>query len=195
MLYIATLDELKQELGLTDAQDDEKIVRLAELLQGRFDSQCNRTLARAVDAVEFFDGGHLWLLTKRFPVEAIASLYLDDDRQFGPETLLDAADYRLSALRGRIAFGPGARNWPGGIGAIKLVYTGGYVAGGQTAAAGQYAMDPAIRRAFFFQFGYEWRNRLTLGQQSVSAQGVSVSLAPAKLLPEVVDTLAPFERR
>jgi hypothetical protein len=194
-LYIATLDEMKQELGLTDAQDDAKVLRLMELLQGRFEEHCNRRFERAAGAIEFFDGGKIWLLTRRFPLESVAAVFVDDDGAFGAGTQLEDGDFKVNLERGRIAYGAAGLPWPGGIGGIKVVYTGGYVAAGTAAAAGQYAMPEGLRRAFFYQASYEFRNRLVLGQQSVGQGGQSVSLAPAKLLPEVADGLAPFVRR
>jgi hypothetical protein len=55
-------------------------------------------------------------------------------------------------------------------------------------------MPEGLRGGFLLQAGFEWRNRLNLGKQSVGAQGANVSLAPAKLLPEVESVLAPFVR-
>jgi hypothetical protein len=150
----------------------------------------NRTLLRGVDVEELFDGGGRTILLGRWPVETIASVHVDDDQEWDADSLLESTDYRLNKTRGRLVYGSdGSVNWPDGVQNIRVVYTGGYVAAGSTAGTGQTAMPDAIRRAFRLQAGYEWRNRTHLGQQSVSAQGVNISLAPAKLLPEVEEIL------
>ena len=193
-LYIATLTEIKGDLGIGDSTDDAPLTRLAEVLQGRFDAELNRVLLRTSGALEYFDGGQTVLLLQHWPAESVA-VYMDADRAFAAASLLAATDYTLNAARGRLHYGDGASDWPDyGRQTIKVVVTGGYVAAGSTPGAGQTAMPEGIRRAFLLQIGFEWRNRRSLGQQSVSAQGASVSLAPAQLLPDVKAALAPFRR-
>lgn len=193
-LWLVTLAELKAELGITDTTDDAVLTEWIEGLQARFDTTLERTLARAASATEYFDGGEKWLLLRRFPVESIASIYVDADAVWGADTLLDSDDYRLDAVRGRVAYGAGENLWPRGFYHIKVTYAGGYVAAGDTPGAGQTAMPDDLRRAAFLQLGFEWRNRLNLGKQSVSQQGAAVSLAPAALLSEVRAILDTYRR-
>lgn len=189
-LTIAALDEIRLELGITDNTDDAALLQKAEGLQGRFDEHLGRTLARGVAVEETFDGGVTWLLLARFPVEAVTAVYIDDELQ-------DTDDYRLNPGRGRLAWDGGIYGddkWPAGMQNIRVVYNGGYVARGTPVVAGQNAMPEAIRRAFLMQIGFEWRNRMTMGAESISTQGGSVSLAPAKFLPEVEAGLAAWRR-
>lgn len=194
MLYIATLAELKSELGINDPEDDNEIIRKATALQGRFDDHLCRTLLRGASVEEILDGDCTWLLPKRYPIEAVAEIYIDTDGEFDADTEIDSDDFRVNKTLGRILYGRGSTKWPAGFQNIKIVYSGGYVAAGETIGVGQTAMPETIRRAFFMQFAFEWRNKNTLGNQSVSAQGGSVSLAPAKFLPEVDDALFPYKR-
>jgi hypothetical protein len=192
---IVTLDEARSELGITDTRDDASLLRAIVGLQDRFAQHCRRLFERVAGAIELIDGGGTWLFLKRYPVESIASVHVDSAQAFGADTLLTAAtDYRLNAARGYVAYGTSGEKWPAGVSNVRVVYTGGYVPAGQTAASGQTAMPEDLRRCLFLQLGFEWRNRLTLGASSVSAQGVSVNLAPAKLLPEVEAGLAPYVR-
>ncbi len=194
-LYILTLAEARAELGLTDTADDEVLARWMDGLQGRFDGFLKRTLARATDAVELLDGGEPVLYLKRWPVESVTSVHMDADQVWDAASLLDSGDYRLSALRGTLVRGvDGMIRWDKGVQNVRVVYSGGFVPAGQTATAAQFAMPDDLRRAFAMQLGYEWRNRRSLGQQSVAAQGVSVSLAPAALLPDVEAVLNPYRR-
>ncbi len=194
-LYLATLLELKAEAGIEDVKDDAIMAMAAEGLQGRFEAHLSRSLLRAENAVETLDGGGTLLLLSRFPVESVASVHVSEEQTWDATTLLTADDYRLSALRGRLYYGAsGVNRWPDGVANVRAVYTGGYVGAGSVAGSGQFAMPEALRGAFRMQFGFEWRNRRTLGAQAVSAQGANVSLAPAKFLPAVEEALRPFAR-
>lgn len=194
MLYIATLPEIKAELGIKDAEDDSLLTSRAESMQGRIDDHLQRTLLRGADIEELFDGDCSWLLPKRFPIESIAHIYIDADCVFGADTEIDSDDYRINKQRGRIIYGTGSNLWSSGFQNIKVVYTGGYVAAGTAVSTGQTAIPEGIRRAFLMQLTFEWRNKNTLGNQSVSAQGGSISLAPAKFLLEVDEALMPYKR-
>lgn len=193
VLHILTLEEAKATFGITDAQDDELLTRMMAGLQARFDSLLGRKLLRAAGVEQLFSGGGFYLELERFPVESVASIHVSDDQAWTDSALLDAAVYRVIAerglivLRGSVRFAFGTRN-------IRVVYTGGYVAAGTDPAAGQTALPDDIRSLFEIQLGYEWRNRKTLGLSAASAQGVSITAAPAKLLPVVVDGLAPYRR-
>lgn len=192
-LYIVTLDEIRKELGITDTGDDANLAALLEGLQSRFDSYLRRTLLRAANVTERFDGGGTWLLTMLFPIESVASVHVDADQTWGEDALIPASDYVVHTQRGRLAL-KGGGPWEEGFQNIRVIYTGGYLAGAAAPAVGQYGMPEAIRRAIRMQAGFEWRNRSMLGQQSVSAQGTNINLAKAEMLPEVKELLDDFKR-
>ena len=181
MLYIATLAEIKAALEIADPQDDAQLTLHAEGLQGRFDIFLGRTLLLG-SYVEYFDGGEALICLKAFPVVGDPDVRIDADQVWGADTLLAAADrdYTVKTNRGVIYYGSGSGNWPESRQSIRVAYSGGYAAG---------SVPEHFRRAFFMQFGFEWRNRRTLGANSISAQGQSVNLAPAKLLPDVTEIL------
>jgi hypothetical protein len=190
MLYILTLDEAKTELELTDAVNDIQLTTHMEQLQGRFEEYLNRQLCRAEDVVEINDGGARAVLLSRFPVESVKQVMV-------ASLSLDPQMYTVHQDRGRVIYNPsGSPNavWPVGEQNITVTYTGGFVPAGSVAAAGQYTMPEAIRGAFRIQLNYEWRNRRILGQNSVSAQGSSVTLAPAKMLVVVTEAIGHFRR-
>lgn len=194
-LYISTLAEMKAELGISDAENDNELTRRMEGLQTRFEEHLQRALARSVNAEELLDGGVYMLLLNRFPVESITSIHVDADQEWTAESLIDSDDYRLDKLRGRVWYGTSGSNpWPAGRQNVRAVYTGGYVAAGTSAGAGQTAMPEAIRTAFWMQLGFEWRNRRGLGAESVASQGTSVSLPRGRFLREVEEALATYRR-
>ncbi len=191
-LTLATLDDLKLRLGVKDSRDDAQMQAFLALLEARFEAHLNRVLARGSET-QFFDGGVRRLLLRRFPVET-ATVWLDPDRRFGEDTLLaNGYDYVLDAERGALVWGVAFNCWPETVAGIKVEYVGGYRAAGSS--EGQFAAPAALTAAFLMQAEYEWRNREHLGRQSIGAQGQSLSLAPAKLLPEVEAAIAPFVRR
>lgn len=176
MLWMMTLAETKARLGINDPIDDASITAAIEFLQGRFEAELSRTLLRGT-YTEYFDGGETSLFLSAFPVETITSITVSGE-------VLDVAGYAWYRNRGVIKRIDGSV-WPTGIQNITVIYVGGYVAAGTEAAAGQYALDASLRGAFAMQFDFEWRNRNNLGTNSLSAQGASINLAPAKFLPEV----------
>jgi len=194
MLYIATLADMKEELGIKDSQDDNLLTNLLEGLQGRIDDFLERTLLRGENVSETLDGGVLSLALRRYPLETVSQIFIDEYQVFGTDTLLDTDDYRINYSRGRIVYQSGSSEWPEGFQNIKVVYTGGYVAIEEDAQEGQAALPESIKRAFKMQASFEWRNRRNMGQQSVSGNGVNIQLAPAKLLPEVQDALWSYKR-
>ena len=197
-LYLATLLECKNDLGITDNQDDSALLRLGENIQGRFDVECQRRLLFSDSVTEYFDGGCLALWVSRPPLSSVASLHVSSEQDWTSDNLLVEADddYRVDYSRGRIVYGAmGAARWPEGVQNIRVVYAGGFVRADGTAGSNVDAGELAgLRRAFLMQFVFEWRNRMTIGLNSISAQGVNVNVAPAKLLPDVAAILAALRR-
>ena len=182
---IVTVAEMKAELGIADANDDTLIERLVKGLQARFETACDRVFDRAADVIEEFREGGYLLLVRRFPIEVVSEVTIAD------EPLAEFDDYLVFERRGQIR--RVSQPWPDSL-TVEVTYSGGYAGAGTTPGAGQLAMPEDLRRAMFIQGGYEWRNRQNLGRAQVSAQGQSVALAPAKLLPEVEDILRPLKR-
>ncbi len=193
MLYVLTLDEMKDALGIKDVEDDSRVTRLLEGLQGRAAQYCHRTFLYSSGIEEFFDGDQQWLLVKSCPIDTVASVQVSDAALWDGTTLLDPSLYRINKARGRLMYGDGAHsyfqtqhNWPRGSQNIRVVYAGGLLNADGSAAPNADSDDiDALRRGMHIQANFEWRNRQNLGQQAVSAQGVNVTLARAELLPEV----------
>lgn len=186
MLYILTLDEMKDALGIKDADDDAQVTALIEGLQARADQECNRHFLYASGIEEFFDGGKQWLMVNRFPIASVASVHVDPDRQWTADTLLETTGYACNKQRGRIVYGIGEYYWPNGFQHIRVVYSGGLVTDSGVVATGADSSElDSLKRALKMQGNFEWRNKQSLGVQSIGQQGMNVSLAKAELLPEV----------
>ena len=195
-LYIATLTQIKSELNLSDTTDDDRLTRLGEGLQGRFEAFLCRNLLRSTTAEEVFSGDVRELHVSRWPIESVAHVYVSADQTWTAANELDAnlKEYIYDGAAGTLRYGYGSDPWPEGWQNIKVCYTGGYVSAADTPSGVQSAMPAAIVGAFLMQWGFEWRNREHLGRQSAGAQGVSIALAPAQFLNAVKDALAPFVR-
>jgi len=202
-LYIATLAEVKADLGIEHTDYDAVLTEWMEGLQGRFDSFCNRVLLYSASETEYFNGGGSSLLLRRWPIESISSIIVDADQEWDADDALDSDDYRLNYRRGRIVYGTGTYKWPAGFQNIRVVYAGGFVKSDGSACTYVDATElDALRRAFFMQFGFEWRNRETLGVTQFSRDGasrqvgagVALALKEKTLMPEVASTLTPFMR-
>jgi len=197
-LYVVTLAEMKANLGISDAQDDTVLTRWLEGLQDRIEQALGRELLRQVGAEEILDGGERFVYVKRWPVESGTTprVWLSTDQDWCDDNELDfdLQEFLVKWDRGKFSYGVGNYNWPGGFQNVRIVYTGGFVAAGESAGAGQSVMPEGIRRGTFIQGEFEWRNREHLGQRSINAQGASVNLAPAQLLPEVVRIIEAFKR-
>lgn len=203
-LFMVTLLEMKENLGIEDSMDDAVLERWLVGLQSRIEDHCRRKFARVVDQVETLNGGHPFLFLDRWPLESVASVHVSDAQEWDAGSLLDAASVRTDFIRGKMMYGtnPNGSLWPRGFQNIRVQYTGGFVAAGETVEAGQFEMDDSLRRAVMMQGEFEWRNRKVLGVGQMSAQGVSISAKPSVALslkgktfmPEVGTTLAPLRR-
>jgi len=202
-LYIMTLAEAKSILGITDTVDDATLTIWLSGLQGRFDQHCRRAFLYGENVTEYFDGGVTELLARRYPIDSVSSIIVDQDQAWSADEALDSADYVLNAVRGRVYYGTGKLPWPSGVQNIRMIYDGGFVKSDGTAATNvEDAELEALRRCFMLQANYEWRNRKILGISQVSQQGATVhqgaqvplALKQMTLLPEVESGLQPFVR-
>lgn len=204
-LYIVSLAEMKDELELDadDAADDVVLTRWMEGLQGRFDDYCRRRFLWEENITELFHGGRTSLFVHQWPIESVATIHVDVDQEWGSDTLEDADDYRVEKDRGRIIIGRGVNKWPEGFNNIRVVYTGGLIKGdGSLPDEARENEVMSLRRAFFLQAGFEWRNRKQLGLAQVSGQGVTVqqgaqvslALKGMTLMSEVESVLLQFKR-
>jgi len=202
-LYIVTLAEMKAQLGITDSTDDAVLTIWMQGLQGRLDLACNRKFLYDAAVTEYFDGGETYLYAKNFPIASVTSVHMDADMAWGDDTLLASDGYRVNLKRGKIAYDISGQKWPEGFQNIRVIYAGGFVQSNGTAASGVSDNElQLLRRAFFLQMDFEWRNRRSLGMAQVSSQGVTIQqgqqvqllMKERTLLPEVESMLTPLKR-
>jgi uncharacterized phiE125 gp8 family phage protein len=136
-MAIATLSDIKTHLGITTAADDALLAQLQTSADDFVEQYCDRSFVGG-SFTEDHPGSARVVFLRNYPIETVTSVSVDPDRAFGPETVLDPADYYVHADRGVIEAldGPfvsrrrvGADDFPG---AVRVAYS---TATGQVPAA------------------------------------------------------------
>src|SRR5438874_397839 len=148
---LTQLITIKSRLALTVTDYDDILTNAIRAVSARFDQECNRTLARTVNALHEFNADETELRPACYPVESASKFELKMNEtegwseQTGVEYLirtqcvvsLVSPLYSLSApCLGR------------------LTYTGGYVLPGATPGAGQTTLPDDLQQAVVEQVAY-----------------------------------------
>lgn len=123
---IVELDDVKRFIRITTDDDD---VMLTDIL-GAVDEMVKDLIGFNIESsqdTEYYKGiGEDMLLTRRYPITAVASIYDDPDRSFGADTLISSSGYYISdeipgaiILKDTIFNGCDREN-------VKITYTAGY---------------------------------------------------------------------
>ncbi len=177
-----------------DVADDVLLTNFIKHATDRFNRECNRLFARAVDATYEFDADRLYITPPRFPIESITAFHLKTDETEG---WVAQADVSYTLRKGgevplMICFG-----WALGLSdqVARITYTGGYVLPGGTVGVGQTALPDAIEQACIEQVTYWYQRKDTLGLTSVQGEGGTIQqFAGLDLLPHVRVALKSYER-
>jgi len=195
---IATLDDVKDRLGLSDTDHDSVINQIITGVEGVFNSHCSRKLLLNSAAVtEYYTGQGPYLQVNRYPITAITSIKIGYDYDFDSATALTLnTDYRLinGGAKG-IIYRSNNIDWPDTPDCVQLIYTGGYCSAGQTAGDGEFAMPADLREAAIEQACFIFKRRDDIGLSGVGFQGGSISKFSAmNLLPMVEDILKDYRK-
>jgi len=153
-----TLANVKQALGVTAATDDAALEQLAAMADGAIATYCGRRFDGG-SFTETHPGAAKLIFLANYPVAAIASLHVDVEREYPPETLRSADQYILHASRGVVEsrdgpFIPTLSGWTVSADAfpdaVRVAYS--------TAAN---AVPEAIKRAYAELIGQWYRQRKT----------------------------------
>ena len=125
---LASLDQVKEYLDV-DADEDESDEIIQTLINGAsawIAAYLKRDLVKR-ENVEFYSGdGGDCLALKRYPITAIASVHVDNNRQFSALYLVDANPYFAKKQAGILEAFQLLGNWAEGSGNIRVRYTAGY---------------------------------------------------------------------
>lgn len=128
---LTTLNALREYLkkDINDTADDTLLQKTITRVSAEIEKRCNRIFL-AANYTEYYAGnGGNKLCLKHWPVNSIASLYIDDDRQWESDDLIDSDDIIISdELPGLIILDNGElfSKTINNIENIKITYNAGY---------------------------------------------------------------------
>jgi hypothetical protein len=196
---LAELATVKARLAIlpTDVSQDELLTRAIEAVSSRFDRECNRTLARTVDATQEFGAGETEIIARCYPIETVTKFELKTNEAEGWVEQTDV-DYVLRqacviSLSMPLSFVPQVST--AGPRLARVTYTGGYVMPGTTPAAGQTALPADLESAAVEQVAcwFQQRDKLGLIRHWPSG-GTYMVFSQLPLLPQVSAVIRPYRR-
>jgi len=194
---ICTLADIKDRLGITDAENDLAINRIITGLEDIFNNYTKRKLlVNAADVTEYFSACGNRLQLNRYPVVSITLIKQAINYDFDSADALTAdSDYRLvgngrSGIIYRMFI-----SWLEVPDSIQVVYKGGFCSAGQTPGEGEFAMPADLREAAIEQASFIFKRKDDIGLSGTGFQGGSISKFSAMdLLPMVKKVLDNYRR-
>jgi len=187
---LTQLTTVKSRLPLTVTDYDEILTTTIRAVSARFDQECNRALARTVNATYEFSAEETELRPPGYPVESVSKFELKSNETDGWS---EQADVEFLIRRQCVV------SLASALGSFRqqarVTYTGGYVLPGTTAGAGQTTLPDDLEQAAVEQVAYWYRNRDKLGLvRTWPHDGTYEGFAQLDLLLEVKAVLRKYER-
>ncbi|HVV72583.1 MAG TPA: hypothetical protein VHI52_13970, partial [Verrucomicrobiae bacterium] len=160
-------------------------------ISARFDLECNRTLARTVDATYEFLPTELELPVPCYPIEHVTRFEIRSSES-QPWTMVTNVDYlvrracviSLSSLLPSLS--PDLDLQPLTSSLCRVTYAGGYLSPGDAPVPGAAQLPSELEHAAIEQIAFWFVNRDKLGEiRNWPAGGNYVQLADTDLLPSV----------
>jgi hypothetical protein len=183
---------VKTRLGISEfeVKDDAILTNAIKAISGRFDKECNRTLARSVDLVEEFSAEEVELRLSCYPIESVSKFELKSAEAGG---WLELMGLEYLVRRGCVvSLKSQLGTWRE---QARITYTGGYVLPGTTASAGQTALPDDLEQSAIEQVVFWYQNRQITGVTRLWPKGGTYEqFADIDLLPSVRAVLALHRR-
>lgn len=187
---LCLLATLKTRLGITSSGDDDTLTGLANWVHDLFDQWCNRTF-QYHDGIDHIASGSVCDISLPcYPIQSILSItYRDNSRSAwravtGAKWLVDLSSGIFTITSGPI----GSDNEQ-----VRVLYSGGYVLPGETAADGQTALPTSISEAAIAQTMHLYESR-HLHLPAATGNSPAKAARDIELLPQVELTLQPYRR-
>jgi hypothetical protein len=194
---LATLAQLKTRLGIasSDTDNDTELTEILTAIGIEFETYCKRPFELA-ERTEYpvLHNGSCWIKLMCWPVVTLTSVKIAYDYDFDSADALTAdTEYRLidGGSTGHIYRASG---WPATPGSVQVVYTGGYVAAGDTPGEGEEAVPADLREAALTQAALTWKRRDSVAVQSVDMEGATTRYQPVGLTAATRQTLEHYKR-
>src|SRR6266704_1109272 len=187
---LTQLSTIKSRLAITVTDYDDILTNAIKAVSARFDNECNRTFARAVNATHEFNAEEIELRPPCYPVESVSKFELKTNETDGwsEQSAVEFLIRRQCVVS--LALPLGIFREQG-----RVTYTGGYVLPGTTPGAGQTALPDDLEQAAVEQVAYWFRNRDKTGLiRSWPHQGTYESFLQSDLLLEVRAVLKKYQR-
>jgi hypothetical protein len=198
-IMLTQLATVKARLGIAadDTSSDDFLTRAIEAISARFDRECNRTLARTVDATQEFSGVDREIIAHCYPIETLTRFELKTSEaegwieQAGTGFLVRQAC--VISLKAPFSFLPWGSSIEAGL--ARVTYTGGYVMPGAGVASGQTALPADLESAAVEQIAAWFQQRDKLGLiRHWPKGGTYLVFIQLPLLPQVSASLRPHQR-
>src|SRR5437867_2473497 len=192
---LTQLSTLKLRLALDEfnVQYDTLLTNAITAISTRFDHECNRTLARTVDATHEFPADDLEILPPLYPIESVTKFELKENETDG---WIEQTDVEfLIRQRCIISLNNPLSTIHHSPLQARVTYTGGYVLPGTTPSAGQTPLPADLEQAAVEQVASWFQNRDKLGLVRIWLhQGTYEQFMQLEFLPSVTATLKKYER-
>jgi hypothetical protein len=185
------------EILSSDTTHDDFLTRAIGAVSARFDRECNRTLARTVDATQEFAAMDTEIIARCYPIETVSKFELKTSEAEGWVEQTDrqyiVRQGCVISLNAPLSFIPRVSFTSTGVG--RVTYAGGYVVPGTEPEPGQTALPEDLESAVVEQVAcwFQQRDKLGLIRHWPSG-GTYLVFTQLPLLPQVTASLRPHHR-
>jgi hypothetical protein len=190
MLTLLSTVKARLTIDEFDVKNDALLTAAVQAVSARFDNECNRTLARAVDQIHEFNADETELRVLSYPIETVSKFELKSNEADGwveqPDIEYLIRHNCVISLTVRL----GSWREQG-----RVTYAGGYVLPDAIAAPGQTALPDDLEQAAVEQVAYCFQNRDHLGViRQWPKGGIYQQFVDLDLLPGVRAVLANYAK-
>ena len=194
---LTQLSTVKTRLALldTDPTYDALLTSAIKSLSARFDRDCNRSFARAVDTTFEFDASDTEIIPPCYPIESVKNFALKTDEAEGWVPQPQPAFLIRKSCIISLAVPLSQQTTLTQIPLAQITYTGGYVLPGMDPLPGQTALPADIEDAVVEQIAFWFQRRDKLGIHTYWPRDAAYQQWTIQdLLPSVEATLTRYRR-
>jgi hypothetical protein len=196
---LTQLATVKARLSISpaDTTQDDLLTRAIAAVSARFDNECNRTLARTVEATQEIAATEREIVAQCYPIETVTKfeVKMTEAEDWVERTVTDylVRQSCVISLGAPLSVIPRVSSINPGLG--RVTFTGGYVLPGTAPSPGQTALPADLESAAVEQVAvwYQQRDKLGLIRHWPSG-GVYLVLSQLPLLPQVAAMIRPYRR-
>lgn len=191
---LISLAELKEFLKITTTNQNAILQTLIHDVSAWVQTYLSRNLV-SEDYVEYYSGDDsIDLQLRNYPLTNLDSVYVDANRDFASDSLIDSSDLIQKKSKGILQAFNLFGNWPAGQSNIKVSYTAGYTVGSDSSAGTMpHDIRLAVKRIIDKQFRIGYTHN-KLDYQSEAIQGMNITFQPDAIPKDAKLMLDPYRR-